>query len=422
MSFFSRLFKSDPVDTLKKAFHQKQYAEVLSRAQAFDLDELEESLRQEVETMMATAGDALAGINFEEGEAFLRAGDRERAADHFVLASAQVKSELLREKIQEGLKSTRIETSSATLSAPGLSSSCVGSCCPPATSGGAPDDSELPPEEEFELILAGYPMEWAEKYIDMVPPFFDGFLHSHRGDSDKALTLFQQVAVDSRTAIFFFERGSTYGRLGETEKALADLRRCLELEPQSLMALETLIHLEKSANQVDQAERRLQGLLKNGFDLAFCHGHLALIHAAKQSLDRALEHGVEAVRAGSKEPEVIFLTASLLESRDRLEEAEILLGKLQGGGCGGVNIPLAEFWLRHGKNSDKALESFKKASAHEPQNLKWAFRMAEAYLAKGWKREGEAILNKLLQSGDLDSQLVEKGRLYLSRGEQNSEK
>ncbi|MDW7645771.1 MAG: hypothetical protein SCI25_12105 [Desulfuromonadales bacterium] len=274
----------------------------------------------------------------------------------------------------------------------------------------------MPPEEEFELVLAGYPIEWAEKYVDLAPAFFEGFLFSHRGDSDTALTFFEQVPVDSQSGIFFFERGSTYGRLGKTDKALADLRRCHELEPESQIVLETLIHLEKSAKQIDQAESRLQGLLENGYDPAFCHGQLAVIDAIKQDADEALDHGVQAVRAGSKDPEVIFLTASLLESRDRLAEAETFLGKLQGGGCGGVNIPLAEFWLRHHKNIDKALEAFKKAAAHEPQNLRWPFRMAEAYLAKGWKREGGDMIKKLLQSGNLDPQLAQKGRQYLEGG------
>ena len=416
MSFFSRLFKSDPVDALKKAFEQKQYAEVLSRSQTLAMEELEPAIRQEVEEILTAAGDALARINLEEGEAFLRAGDRERAADHFVLASTQAKSDLLRQKIQENLHSTRTKTSTTKYSPAGHSGNCAGSCCPPGGTAGPLDESDLPPEEEFELVLAGYPMEWAEKYVDLPPAFFEGFLLSHRGDSDTALTFFEQVPVDTQNAIFFFERGSTYGRLGKTDKALADLRRCHELEPESLIVLETLIHLEKSTKQGTLAETRLQDLLEKGYEPAFCHGQLAVLNAIKQDTDKALEHGTQAVRTGSKDPEVIFLTASLLEGRDRLAEAEALLGKLQGGGCGGVNIPLAEFWLRHQKNIDKALESFKKASAHEPQNLKWPFRMAEAYLAKGWKREGEDIIKNLLQSGDLDPQLAQKGQQYLEGG------
>ena len=420
MSFFARLFKSDPVGAVKKAFQQKQYAEVLSKAQSLDMDKLEPLVRQEVEEVLSAAGDALARINFEEGEAFLRAGDRERAADHFVLASTQVRLESLRKKIEEGLqRASAVTPAKATGSSHGC---CSGSCQVSPGTAGLPDDSELSADEEFELILAGYPMEWAEKYIDLDPSFVEGFLFSHRGENERALSLFEQVPAESYNALFFFERGSVHGRLGNIKKAFSDLRKCLDLEPENHVALETLIQLERAANQADQSEQRLRGLLESGFDPAFCHAHLAAIFAMRQSSDMALEHGLKAVHSGSKDPEVILLTASLLESRERLGEAEVILGKIQGGGCGGVNIPLAEFWLRHQKNLDKALESFKKAAAHEPQNLRWPFRMAESYLAKGWKREGETILSKLLQSEHLDPHLAQKGRQYLSGEEAGGEK
>ena len=55
MSFFSRLFKSDPVDALKKAFEQKHYAEVLSRSQTLAMEELEPAIRQEVEGILTAA-------------------------------------------------------------------------------------------------------------------------------------------------------------------------------------------------------------------------------------------------------------------------------------------------------------------------------------------------------------------------------
>ena len=80
--------------------------------------------------------------------------------------------------------------------------------------------------------------------------------------------------------------------------------------------------------------------------------------------------------------------------------------QLPGGGCsGGPALPLAEFWLRHGKNLDKALEAFKGALRQEPSNPRWLLRVAEVYLARGWKKEGEHILCKLLADADLDPEL-----------------
>jgi len=79
---------------------------------------------------------------------------------------------------------------------------------------------------------------------------------------------------------------------------------------------------------------------------------------------------------------------------------------LPGGGCsGGANLPLAELWLRYGKNLDKALESFKAALRSEPDNPRWLVRVAQVYLARGWKKEAIALLEKVLKVAGLEQGL-----------------
>ena len=103
------------------------------------------------------------------------------------------------------------------------------------------------------------------------------------------------------------------------------------------------------------------------------------------------------------------LCAQLLERAERFDEAEALLMRLPAGGCGGgIHPMLAEYWLRRGKNIDKALESFKGAMRQEKDNPRWLLRIAQAYLAKGWRKEAAGQVERLMQQSELPEQLREE--------------
>jgi predicted Zn-dependent protease len=79
-----------------------------------------------------------------------------------------------------------------------------------------------------------------------------------------------------------------------------------------------------------------------------------------------------------------------------------------------VAIPLAEFWLRQNKNLDKALETFKGALRQGTDQSRWAMRIAQTYVAKGWKKEGIKLLNNALADPDLDPELQKEGSVLLN--------
>jgi predicted Zn-dependent protease len=106
------------------------------------------------------------------------------------------------------------------------------------------------------------------------------------------------------------------------------------------------------------------------------------------------------------DPGLIMLCAQLLERAERFDEAEALLMRLPGGGCGGgVHPVLAEYWLRREQNLDQALESFKGAMRQERDNPRWRLRIAQVYLAKGWQKEASEQLARLLQQRGLPEQM-----------------
>jgi tetratricopeptide (TPR) repeat protein len=147
---------------------------------------------------------------------------------------------------------------------------------------------------------------------------------------------------------------------------------------------------------------------------AFCHANLAQILVRRGDMQGSLEHGLQALNGGDTSAETLLLTASLLEQKGQIDAAERVLLRLPGGGCaGGANLPLAEFWLRCGKNHDKVLEAFKAALRSEPDNPRWLIRVAQVYLARGWKKDAISLLEKVLAAGSLEPALRAEASAHL---------
>ena len=71
----------------------------------------------------------------------------------------------------------------------------------------------------------------------------------------------------------------------------------------------------------------------------------------------------------------------------------------------GVSWRSRRFWLRRDKNLTRALESFKGALRQERDNPRWMLRIAQTYIAKGWKKEAGKQLEALMTRSDLPDKL-----------------
>lgn len=423
MSLLKKLFGSaDPLAPVRKALQQNRWSDALVIGDTIDRASLDVESAAELDRLLVAAGDGLAELNLTEGEGCLRSGDGARAGEHFALAAAQARSEALSQRIADAQK--RLASSPEPPSAPpskaghGCGASCSSSGAtghPKTHDSTAP--GELDPTTRLELILATYPAEWASSYTHAGEMFKEAFLLAHECNEAEALERFSQIPEAERSDLFYFERGALLGRLGEVERGCRDLEKALVLNPGHLLAMETLITLEISSGQETAAQQRLEKMLRSDTVpafWAFCHGCLATLCARRGDFDAALQHGQMAIEAGSREPELILLVASLLEQVGRLDDAESLLQTLPGGGCsGGISVPLAEFWLRQERNLTKVLEAFKGALRQEPGQSRWALRIAQTYLARGWKKDGIALLEKVLADPHLDTDLRREGESLL---------
>ncbi|MDY0267992.1 tetratricopeptide repeat protein [Trichloromonas sp.] len=404
MGLLSRFFSpKNPLENLRRLARDERWADLLRLGEAPDED-LALEIRDEWHALLTLAGDRLAELNLAEGEACLNIGDRERALEHFQLAAEHGRSEVLREDARRRLTELSLPSPSRP------PSSETSACCPSgcaASLGKAPGEAEAPDlETRLELVLSNYPPELAELYRQVGTAFRRAFLAAHDGRDGEALAGFDALPAEEQDASFHFERGALLARMGDVAAGRWNLEKAVALNPAHVLALETLVRLDFLEKRPQKAEERLTRMLAAQLVPAFCHGCLARLRAAEGDFSAALLHGEEALREGPVEMDVLLLLASLYEREGRFTEAENLLRRLPGSGCGGAShVLLAEFWLRRGESLKKALESFRAEARRDPGNPRWQLRMAQVCAALGWLKDGRPWLDRLPALDDLPSEL-----------------
>jgi tetratricopeptide (TPR) repeat protein len=196
-------------------------------------------------------------------------------------------------------------------------------------------------------------------------------------------------------------------RCQDYRKAYDDLQAALAAEPDLFPAFETMVSLLSDSGRLKELDGLLRRSIESGRFSGFCWSKLAQLLLHHGDEDAALEAGSRALATGEGVSlETVVLCARLLEQKERFDEAEALLMQLPAAGCGGGAHPLlAEFWLRRGQHLDRALESFKGALRQDPENPRWLLRIAQVYLARGWKSEAAEQLDRLMTRGGLSDEL-----------------
>jgi tetratricopeptide (TPR) repeat protein len=411
MSFLKKMFaKKDPVDELRQLHARQDWAGLLTVAKKLDRSELDEELLAEINGWENQAGDALATINLEEGAWAQQSGNLLRAREDFQLAIEQARSADLRkraEQAQAALEKGELPRQiAADDDGPAIHAGCNSNCSSPAGPAEDPQEIDLDEEGRLELLLATLPPELSQRYLAAGVEFRQAWLAAQDGNEEKALRLLQQVPDTERNALFLFERGALMVRSGQHNNAIQDLQAALTIEPELFPAWDALADVLIATGQVDALETLLKQNLATGRFVGYCWARLAELHAQRRELEPALAAGLKALDEGVVEQGLLMLCAQLLERVERFDEAESLLKRMPGGGCGGgVHPMLAEFWLRRAQQLDKALESFKGALRQERDNPRWLLRIAQVYLAKGWRKDAAEQVEMLMRLGDLPEQM-----------------
>jgi tetratricopeptide (TPR) repeat protein len=411
MSFLKKMFgKKDPVEEMRQLFSRQDWAGLLSAAKRLDRTEVEEALLAEINTWENQAGDALAKTNLEEGTWAQKSGNLLRAREDYLLAVEQARSAEIRKSAKDALASLERgelpKGEAAADDGPAVHAGCNSSCSTAAGPEIDPQEMDLDGEARLELLLATMAPELAERYLAAGMEFRQAWLAVQDGDDKRAMGLLAKVPEGERNALFLFERGALMIRGGQLKKARQDLQAALTVEPELFPAFDALVEVLVATGRIDELESALKQNLSIERFVGYSWARLAELHTQRRELEPALAAGLKALDEGIVDPGLTSLCAQLLEQAERFDEAEALLMRMPGGGCGGGAHPLlAEFWLRRGQNFDQALESFKGAMRQERDNPRWLLRISQVYMAKGWRKEASEQIERLMSQGDLPDQI-----------------
>lgn len=416
MSFFKKIFgKKDPIDEMRLLYGQKNWASLLIVARGIDRSVLEEDLRTEMLAWESEAGDCLASINLEEGAWAQQGGNLLRAREDYQLALEQARSTTLRERARQALaaleKGGQPRPAVAAEEEPAGHAGC-GTCQTSEVHNFADETEGLDDDARMEVLLAALPAELAERYSAAGEMLQQAWLAVQDGDDQGAMALLNKVPQAERGVLYLFERGTLQARNGRLKQAQEDLNSALTIEPDFFHAFAALLDCMLASKRFDATASLLKGQIAAKKFTGYCWARLAELHARRGETAAALAAGMQGLAEGVNDAGLLTLCSQLLEASDRSDEAESLLRRLPAGGCGGGAHPLlAEHWLRRGRELNRALESFKGALRQERDNPRWLLRIAQVYLAKGWRKEAAEQIERLMQQGDLPEQIRAEVRI-----------
>lgn len=400
MAFLKKIFgKKDPLTALADAYRQKAWADVVNIAADLEPTALDQS--PEHQSMLEEARSTLAEMNLREARTRFSQGDSLAGREHLALARQYGASEgaLAEAGPAEKKASGDLEKPSRTASETSGCQDC------------GEDGDMLQPEravvtEDLDLLLTGLPEELISAYRAKSEQFLQALQLAYAGMDAEACEAFSRLPESEKDVHFHFEYGAALGRLGRNEEAVQLFCLVLDKDCTHRSALEALFDLNLAGQAIAGLEERLacaeQDSRMVGFAAA-CRTRLAWHEGDGQAV---LRYGEAALAEGEGGGEVVQMMAVVYEGQKNYERAEQLLGQLSGGGCGGgVHPLLAEFWLRQSRHLDRALEAFKGAARNEPHNPRWALRIGQTYLGRGWRKDGIKVLNRLAESEGLPEDL-----------------
>jgi len=410
--FFKKLFGiQTPLEKLRSAVAQKNFAAAVHLAA--DLGAAGEPSTEVLELQTA-AGDGLANLNLEEARRCAEAGNLGVALEHVQLAGAQAYSATLKQEIDHLTRQLETPAVAPAPPLPVVAGSC--STCGPAPVHDAASFSPLPQDDErFALILASYPHELAQRYAQSSALFRQAFLLIQDGEDQQALALLKQVPAAEQDSLYWFELGSIQARQAGAVAARPLLERALKLEPANPMIMEALYELMQAQQDFSGAEKMLKQQQKAGADASYCEARLAMSALSRGDRVAALAAARKALAGGFVEAEFLVMTAGFFEEAGDIAAAEGLLAALPAGGCaGGINLHLAEFWLRQKRELGKVLDSFNDACRKDPDNPRWQLRVAQTYLARNWRKQGLQILRRVVGDPRLAEPLRQEAQQLLA--------
>lgn len=305
------------------------------------------------------ACDRLGELNLQEGEHALRAGEAQKAYDHFRLAADLAVDRGIKSRAEaEALKLEEPEPAAAPAPAAGAASGAApetaaaaaagvgnykphsgGSCTSCKGHGGhhheetAPMEMSLSEEDQFYLMVQPLPGDLPGRYAAMGPKFARAYLLIHEGNDRDAFTILQEMLLSGENDIVLYEVALIMFRGGQIHESEKLLNRALALNPQNAAVYLALVQLYAGGGAYPQAMAVVEKMLELDILPDQAQFMLGELHEATGNTERAMELWTKSLEHPSMARSAAERLIPILNGQGRTDDVKFLSKKYLKGCC-----------------------------------------------------------------------------------------
>ena len=286
---------------------------------------------------LSLACNHLAELNLEEGGHALNAGELQKAYDNFTLALELADDPKLRARAEAGLKKVD-EPQPAPVAQKSAAKAHGGSSCASCSDTGSrvpveTDDSGMPEEDRFFLLVQPLPGDLPGRYSALGDKFIHAYLLIHEGNDAQALPILQEMLLSSENDIVIYEVALIMYRAGRAHECEELLNRALRLNPANATCYLALIHLKADTGKFPEAIAILTRMMGLGILLDQAQYMLGELLEASGDQAAAMEAWSKALEIPSVAKPAAERLVPLLARQGRDAEAKYLAKRYLKGCC-----------------------------------------------------------------------------------------
>ncbi|WP_224982365.1 tetratricopeptide repeat protein [Geomonas agri] len=305
------------------------------------------------------AGNKLGELNLEEGEHALRAGEAQKAYDHFCLAADLATDPAIKTRAHTAaakLEQPESQAAAAKLEQPESPAAAAKPAAAPAGAGNykphgggscttckghgdhhheepAPMEMSMSEEDQFFLMIQPLPGDLPGRYAELGPNFAKAYLMIHDGNDRDAFPILQEMLLSCENDIVLYEVALIMFRAGQIHESETLLNRALALNPQNAAVYMALVQLFAGGGRYPQAIATVQKMLELDILPDQAQFMLGELHETIGDIDRAMELWTKSLESPSMAKAAAERLIPILNRQGRRDDVKYLSKKYLKGCC-----------------------------------------------------------------------------------------
>lgn len=292
----------------------------------------------EIRQGLDRAGDSLGEINLLEGEHSLRAGELQKAYDHFALAADLAADPGLKSRAAAGLARVDQPAAPAAAAKGAYHQHGGGSCTSCSSHGHAAPAGEVTEagfsdEDQFHLMVAPLPGDLPARYAALGPKFAKAYMLIHDGNDAQAFPILQEMLSSCENDIVFYEVALIMFRAGRIHESEGLLNRALSQNPSNPVCYLALVQLLAGGQRYPEAIALVERMQEQGILADQAQFMLGELHELSGDENRAFEIWTKALEFPGVAKSAAERLIPILNRQGRQEEVKFLSKKYLKGCC-----------------------------------------------------------------------------------------